>query len=143
MNDISTRSRLAVILLSVATLGIYFFYWFYKVNEEAARIRNDRRARPFVSLLALTVGSVLVVPFFRTLWTTADRVGYATGSIATFGGKLLVCLLLSPLAIVIYPLWVQGKLNAYADRLEAQRLRAEMAGSVRVSTVRVQSDVQW
>jgi fatty acid desaturase len=143
MNDIKPRSSLAVILLSVVTVGIYFYYWLYKVNQEAALIKGDRRAKPHVSLLAVSLGALLVIPFYRTLWTTAERVGYATGSSPGFAAKFLVCILLSPLAVVAYPAWVQGKLNGYVRDLEAQRRRAEMAGTVKVSVVRVQSDVQW
>ena len=104
------------------------------------RLRRCRSgSSPHVSLLAVSLGGLP----YRTLWTTAERVGYAVGSPPSFAAKFLVCILLSPVALVAYPAWVQGKLNGYVHELEAQRRRAAMAGSVKVSVVRVQSDVQW
>jgi hypothetical protein len=41
------RSPVAVLLLSIITLGIYFFVWYYKTNEELKAVSGQ----PFSSLL--------------------------------------------------------------------------------------------
>ena len=40
------RDPLGVLGLTLVTLGIYFFYWYYKVNEELMRFEHDARSAP-------------------------------------------------------------------------------------------------
>ena len=40
------RNPLGVLGLSVVTLGIYFFYWYYKVNEEVQAVRERQHDQP-------------------------------------------------------------------------------------------------
>jgi Domain of unknown function (DUF4234) len=42
------RSPLGVLGLIVVTLGTYFFYWYYKVNEELMRFEHDLPSVPLV-----------------------------------------------------------------------------------------------
>jgi hypothetical protein len=64
------RSPWAVALLTVATLGIYGLVWYYKVNREmrdvgaAAGDSGLAESRPVRSILAVTIGAVLVIPPF-------------------------------------------------------------------------------
>lgn len=120
MHQVKLRSPVGVIFFGMITFGIYYWYWFYKVNEEAAILANDENANPGVSLLAATVGSLLIVPVFWTHWTTAKRVGAATDSPVSNGMNVLMSILLLPFAGIVYPLWLQGKLNKYGRRQRAQ-----------------------
>ena len=114
MQGIKIRNPIAVFFLGVITLGIYYIYWFYAINSEAAIIANDRKAKPGLSLLAVTLGALLIVPWFWSHWTTAARVGKATGSPATTLGNLVCSILLAPFVSIVYVFWVQGKMNRYA-----------------------------
>jgi hypothetical protein len=51
--------------LPLITLGIYHFVWWYKINNEARRYLRDVRISPGLSLLAILVGWLLIVPSVR------------------------------------------------------------------------------
>src|SRR4029079_13772052 len=88
---VKTRSPLAVFLLSLVTLGIYYCVWYYKINRElrdAARIDVS----PFVALVAITVGWLVIVPPFVSWYRTFERIqqaqrgaGPASGAKAALG----------------------------------------------------------
>jgi len=126
---VKLRSPIAAILLGWITLGIYYLYWFYKVNEEAGILNDDDNAKPGVSLLAVTLGWFLIVPPFWSHWTTAKRVGKATGRPPHWSANLLCSILLLPFVSVIYVIWVQGKLNKYGRKQRAQAHRSVVATS--------------
>jgi hypothetical protein len=74
------RSLWAVALLPLVTLGIYFFVWYYKVNKEMASLGRARgRSRelgdsPGTSLLAVTLGALVIVPAIVSLIHTFQRI---------------------------------------------------------------------
>src|SRR5215208_6071155 len=72
------RNPLGVVGLSLITLGIYYFFWWYFINREMrdlGRARNtDLGQNPGNSVLAITLGALIVVPAIVTMWTTSDRV---------------------------------------------------------------------
>jgi hypothetical protein len=74
------RSLWAVALLPLVTLGIYFFVWYYKVNKEMASLGRARgRSRelgdsPGKSLLAVTLGALVIVPAIISLVHTFQRI---------------------------------------------------------------------
>ena len=76
---VKVRNPWAVVGLSLITLGIYYVFWWYFINRE---MRDFGRARgvdlgqsPGNSVLALTLGALIIVPALVTLWRTSDRVG--------------------------------------------------------------------
>jgi Domain of unknown function (DUF4234) len=68
------RSPLAVLGLSFITLGIYFFVWYYKINNELRRSENDQTISPGRSVLAMTLGWALILPPFIAMYNTAKHV---------------------------------------------------------------------
>jgi hypothetical protein len=68
------RQPLGVLGLSIITIGIYFFYWFYKVNEEIKRFTGDQTISPGRSLLAVIPGFLLIVPPFIAYYNTANHI---------------------------------------------------------------------
>src|SRR2546423_15629524 len=60
--------------LPIITLGIYTFVWYYKINDEARRYLRDDSIRPGISLLAVLLGWVLIVPPFISVYRTPGRV---------------------------------------------------------------------
>lgn len=134
---VKLRSPIGAIFLGWITLGFYYLYWFYKANEEAGILNDDDKAKPGVSLLAATLGWLLIIPPFWTHWTTAKRVGRATGRPASWWANLLCSIILLPFASVIYVIWIQGKLNKYGRKQRAQVHRSA------VTTAELQSMKNW
>lgn len=68
------RQPLGVLGLSIITIGIYFFYWFYKVNQEIKQFTGDQSISPGRSLLALIPGFLLIVPPYIAYYNTANHI---------------------------------------------------------------------
>jgi uncharacterized protein DUF4234 len=68
------RNPLGVLGLSLITLGIYGFYWYYKVNEEILLYTRDDTISPTRSLLAVIPGFLLIVPPFIAYYNTANHI---------------------------------------------------------------------
>ena len=72
------RNPLGVVGLSIITLGIYYIFWWYYINREMrdfGRARNtDLGQNPGNSVLAITLGALIIVPAIVTLWRTCDRI---------------------------------------------------------------------
>ncbi len=73
-NQYTKRSPLAVIGLTFITLGIYGAWWYYRTNDDARRYLRDDTIRPGIALLAVTLGALLIVPPFISLYHTGERV---------------------------------------------------------------------
>ncbi len=68
------RNPLGVLGLSVVTFGIYFLYWYYKVNDELRRFEHDESISPTRSLMAMLFGWIIIVPPFIAMYNTARHV---------------------------------------------------------------------
>ena len=73
------RHILAPALLPFITLGIYFFYWWYQINREMvdygrAKGTKELGDSPVKSLLAVTLGALIIVPALVSIWNTTKRV---------------------------------------------------------------------
>jgi len=68
------RNPLGVLGLTLITLGIYGFYWFYKVNQEIKTYTKDETISPGRSLLAVIPGFLLIVPPFIAYYNTANHI---------------------------------------------------------------------
>ena len=68
------RNPLGVLGLSLITIGIYFFYWYYQVNDELRRFEHDDTISPTRSLMAILFGWLIIVPPFIALYNTAVHV---------------------------------------------------------------------
>jgi hypothetical protein len=73
-----TRDPLGVALLTLVTLGVYFFVWYYKVNREMSELGRARGTaelgdNPGNSLLAVTLGALIVVPAIVSVYNTFVR----------------------------------------------------------------------
>ena len=72
--EFKKRNPLGVWGLSIITIYIYYFVWYYKINDEARRYLGDESIRPGIALLAVTLGSLLIVPHFVSIYRTGERV---------------------------------------------------------------------
>ena len=68
------RDPLGVLGLSFITLGIYFFYWYFKINDEIKRFEHDDSMSPTRSLMAILFGWIIIVPPFIAMYNTAKHV---------------------------------------------------------------------
>lgn len=64
-----TRSPLAVILLSVVTCGIYYFYWLYTIMDDL----NKASDREIINPALFLVLSIFCGPFIYYVFYTVDR----------------------------------------------------------------------
>ena len=111
------RSPWAPALLPFITLGIYALVWYYKINRE---MRDLGRAKgstelgdsPGTSLLAVTLGALIIVPAILSLINTGKRIQAAqrlTGVTPQMNGWLAIVM-----AILITPVlyaYEQSELN--------------------------------
>jgi Domain of unknown function (DUF4234) len=72
------RNPLGVVGLSLITFGVYYFFWWYFINREMrdlGRARNvDLGQSPGNSVLAVTLGWIVIVPAIVSMWRTSDRI---------------------------------------------------------------------
>src|SRR4051794_39997541 len=72
------RSPWAAALLPFVTIGIYFFFWHYYINREMADLGKARGEdlgdSPGKSVLAVTVGWIIIVPAVLSLIHTGQRI---------------------------------------------------------------------
>jgi Domain of unknown function (DUF4234) len=68
------RNPLGVLGLMLITLGIYFFYWYWKINDELREFEHDESISPTRSLMAMLFGWILIVPPFIAMYNTAKHV---------------------------------------------------------------------
>ena len=80
--DVKIRNPWLVFLWAIVTLGVYYVVWYYKINRE---LRDYGRATdseelgdsPLISLLAITVGWIVVIPPFVSMYRTFARIATA------------------------------------------------------------------
>lgn len=68
------RDPLGVLGLSLITLGIYWLYWYYKANDEIRKYEKDDSVRPGIALLAVTLGWLIIVPPFLSVYNTSKHI---------------------------------------------------------------------
>lgn len=73
------RNSWGVFLLAIATLYVYYFVWYYKINRELrdfGRPHDDPKLRvePAGALAAVTGGALLIIPPFISMWRTFTRI---------------------------------------------------------------------
>jgi membrane protease YdiL (CAAX protease family) len=120
------RNVFAVAILSVVTLGIYVVFWWYFVNREMAdlgraRQTNELGTSPWTSVLAVTLGALVIVPAIMSIIGTFRRVQATqrlTGQTQVINGWLGLVLL-----VVIAPAfyaYMQSGLNSSWEALRGE-----------------------
>jgi hypothetical protein len=110
------RNPLGTVGLSLITLGIYYVCWWYFINREMrdlGKARNsDLGQNPTNSVLAITLGALIVVPAIVTLWTTSSRIEKAQETVGIdrrVSGPIVFILLLLIGPVGIW--YAQSELN--------------------------------
>jgi hypothetical protein len=120
------RNPLAVLGLGLITLGIYHIFWWYFINREMVDYGEangvDLGDNPVLSVLAITLGALIIVPPFVSVFRTLRRVeraqNHALGS-NNIAVILLFILIFIPLVnLVVFPI-MQSNLNQVWERVSA------------------------
>ena len=56
------------------TLGIYHLVWYYKINREARDFDENIDVKPGLSLLAVLIGWIIIIPPFVSIYRTGERI---------------------------------------------------------------------
>ena len=112
------RGPLAVLGLTIITFGIYYFYWYYQVNDELRRYERDESISPTRSLMAVLFGWIIIVPPFIAMYNTAKHIQQIElrDSIQPVIEPVLVIVFMLLLGIVnppymqahLNPIWTRG-----------------------------------
>jgi hypothetical protein len=128
------RNPIGVIVLSAITLGVYWLYWYYQVNDEVRRHEPQVRCSPGVAVLAQFVPFANFVSHYNTV-TRIQRMELADGMTSTISP--LVTFLLLVFFGIGYVVQVQSHLNAHWDghrftitRMERQAMLGGAAAPV-------------
>jgi hypothetical protein len=114
---VKIRNPWGVLGLTLITLGIYYLVWYYKINREMAdwggQNNVDIGTSPGVSLLAITVGALIIVPPFVSIWCTGQRMELTQRAASVDGGSgfLFFILHIIPLVSLFAPVYMQMELN--------------------------------
>ena len=111
------RSPLGVLGLTLITVGIYFFYWYYKINDELRRFERDDTISPGRSLMAMLFGWIIIVPPFIAMYNTAKH-------LQAIEQRLAIQPQLEPALVIVImlvisianPVYIQEHLNRVWDR---------------------------
>jgi uncharacterized protein DUF4234 len=100
-------------VLTIVTLGICGIVWYYKLNKDAKTITGNKAWSPGMSVLAITLGAIIIIPFYVSYWKTWGRVRQATNADGMAAG-LQFCLIFIPIVNIAYLGYLQSKLNRVA-----------------------------
>lgn len=120
------RNPWGVFGLSVITLGVYYFVWWYKINNEMNNL--GIQCNPTMSVLAVTIGSFVFVPPFVSYYTTADRIRKAQDRTNASERIIPVLALLLFVVVNIFALpYYQSQLNKAWDAMAAEGAEVQPA----------------
>ena len=111
------RDPLGVLGLAFITFGIYFFYWYYKINDELRRYEHDETISPARSLMAVLFGWLIIVPPFIALYNTGKHVqGVEQAKAIQPQLEPALVIVLFLLLAIANGLYIQEHLNRIWDR---------------------------
>ncbi len=112
------RNVVAVWLgLPLITLGIYTWVWWYKINAEMGRLDPRRPVGAGTSLLAITLGSFLIVPPYISVYNTGKRIAERQHAVGIGASCSPVVGLVLTFFFGLYSLYYQSELNKISDHL--------------------------
>ena len=109
----SKRNILLWYVLTIFTAGIGGIVWYYKINKDAKILADSKTWSPAVSVLAITLGCLLIIPAYVSYWKSWGRVRQATNADGMATG-IQFCLIFIPIVNLAYLGYLQSKLNGVA-----------------------------
>jgi heme/copper-type cytochrome/quinol oxidase subunit 2 len=70
------RNPWLAFLWALVTLGIYYLFWYYRTNKELRDVANID-VSPGIATVAISIGSLVVVPPFVSTWRYFKRIRQA------------------------------------------------------------------
>ena len=131
---------LVAFLLAIVTFGIYYIFWYGIRNSELNDFgqaaspgdENELAVSPFIAIVAITIGGLLIVPPFISQWRFYKRIGRAQEFVGLEHRISHVTgILLFALALILLPFevaYAQHHLNRLWER-EAERGECELVGA--------------
>jgi hypothetical protein len=118
--QVKTRHPFAPLGLSLLTLGVYMFYWYYTINREMRDLGEE--VKPGRALLAITLGALIIVPAIMSLYNTGARVARVQerASVTPISPVVALVLLLVPIANYFHAYYLQSGLNAAYESMDDQ-----------------------
>jgi hypothetical protein len=119
------RNPWLVALFSLITIGIYYLFWYYFVNREMADYgeanKIDIGHSPGMSVVAITIGSFIIVPPLVSIFHTGTRMRITRRVAGRPGGSAGIFFLLSivPIVNIFAPTYLQSELNGAWEQLPA------------------------
>jgi hypothetical protein len=111
------RNPWAVLGLSLITLGVYYVFWYYFINREMRDLGDSRGVdlghSPITSVVAVTLGALIIIPPFVSIWKTGRRMEGAQRTAGASGGSgpLFFVLHLIPIVNLFAPVYMQTELD--------------------------------
>jgi Domain of unknown function (DUF4234) len=110
------RNLWAVALLPIITLAIYYFYWWYQIHRELrdfgrAKNTDELGSSPGTSLLAVTLGALIIVPALVSTYNGFKRVQAAQRLVGAEQLNGWIGLVLYLVIWPAFPAYVQSGLN--------------------------------
>lgn len=122
--EVKERHPFGPLGLTIVTLGIYLFFWWYQINREMRDLGAD--VDPAKSVLAVTIGWLIIAPPFISVFNTAQRIqrtqektglgktGAAEGEMIS---GLALVLAIVPVASLLFQAYLQNALNIAYRRM--------------------------
>ena len=78
-HQVKERNPWFVGIISFVTIFIYTIFWYYFINKEMAKIGKAKNTEelgtsPGISVLAITLGALIIVPALVSLYNTCRRI---------------------------------------------------------------------
>jgi heme/copper-type cytochrome/quinol oxidase subunit 2 len=115
------------------TLGIYAFVWYYKVNREARDFDSRIEVNPAVSVIAVTLGAIIIVPPFVSIYRTGERIAAMQRAAGLEPTCLPIVGLLLTFVVHLDSLYYQYELNRiwahYGNPPEGSEVKLDVAAA--------------
>jgi heme/copper-type cytochrome/quinol oxidase subunit 2 len=104
------RNILLWYVVGIVTIGIGFVVWYYRLNKDAKDLAQNKGWSPGLSVVAITIGAILIIPPIVSHWRTWTRIREATNADGLSAG-LQFCFVFIPIVNIAYWGYLQSKLN--------------------------------
>lgn len=104
-----------VAVLSFITLNTYYTYWYYKVNEEMGQHSERIEVKPWLSAVAVSAGSLLLVPPYFSAKNLSERLRELQREESLYESSPAVGVFIQLCCWVAFPYYVQSQLNEHWD----------------------------
>jgi vacuolar-type H+-ATPase subunit I/STV1 len=125
--EVKERSAFGVWGLSIVTLGIYYLVWYYKINKEMRRTYGVD-VDPAMAVIAITLGSFIIVPAFVSVYRTGRRVEQTQFKAGVRDTISPVLSFLLSFVLGLHTIYLQSNLNKVWEKSGKSLTEGEVPG---------------